>query len=178
MDYHDSGAILSDCGQYRYRLWRSWRPFDGSCCFIMLNPSTADASKDDATIRRCVGFADRWGFGRMDVVNLWPLRATDPKEIYRHPAPDGEGGGDENLLHAGLAIQQSACVVAAWGNNAGQGGAAQRLLLLAMKHKRNVYALGLTKAGLPRHPVRIPYATRRVLWREYAEQAEEGGTHE
>lgn len=105
--YCSSGAIISACGKYRYKLWREWRSgktdqwemwtddvgapvLDGagvqlgepkSCVFAMLNPSTADAEMDDPTIRRCVAFAKAWGYDRMEVVNLFAWRATDPKEV-------------------------------------------------------------------------------------------------
>lgn len=65
-------------GAYRYRLWRCWQPTLGSVLWIMLNPSTATEAEDDPTIRRCVSFADTWGFGGIDVVNLFAYRATSP----------------------------------------------------------------------------------------------------
>ena len=66
----DTGATLSPCGRYRYRLTRRWGD-GGAVAFVMLNPSTADAEKDDPTIRRCIGFAREWRFGRLIVVNLF-----------------------------------------------------------------------------------------------------------
>src|SRR5689334_20041621 len=70
-------AVLSPCGLYRYRLTRRWG--DGpALLFVMLNPSTADATEDDPTIRRCTGFAKREGMPAIEVVNLFAWRATDP----------------------------------------------------------------------------------------------------
>lgn len=78
---------------YRYRLTRTWdqclvcnRP---PAVFVMLNPSTADASLDDPTIRRCVGFAKAWGCPGLTVVNLYALRSADPKALWSHPDPVG-----------------------------------------------------------------------------------------
>jgi len=70
-------ALISPCSQYRYWLLRRWsnRPL---ATFVMLNPSTADANSDDATIRKCMGFADAWGLGGIWVVNLFALRSTNP----------------------------------------------------------------------------------------------------
>lgn len=84
-----SSAVISECGSYRYRLERVWEAEKDRVAFIMLNPSTADASKDDPTIRRCIGFAKAWGFGGLIVGNLFALRSTDPKALYGHKDPVG-----------------------------------------------------------------------------------------
>jgi hypothetical protein len=91
-------AVLSDCGTYRYRLGRRWAegPVD---VWIMLNPSTADATVDDRTIRRCMEFSRRWGAGALVVGNLFALRATDPAELVRHPDPIGPDN-DEHLTRS------------------------------------------------------------------------------
>jgi hypothetical protein len=73
-----AGATFSKDRRYRYRLWRSWGDPELRCVFVGLNPSTADESNDDPTIRKCVGFAKLWGFGAVDVVNLFAFRSTDP----------------------------------------------------------------------------------------------------
>jgi hypothetical protein len=65
------GAVLSDCRRYRYRLWRCWGDGNHRVAFVGINPSTADEVDDDATIRKCVGFAKRWGFSALDMVNLF-----------------------------------------------------------------------------------------------------------
>lgn len=105
-----SGAIISECGTYRYRLWRQWG--DGpSCTFVMLNPSTADAEQDDPTIRRCRKFAEREGCGRLDVVNLFAYRATDPKVMMRADDPVGP----LNDWHIVDATKGAGLVIAAWG---------------------------------------------------------------
>lgn len=70
---------------YSYRLWRTWDESKPLVAFIMLNPSTDDETEDDPTIRRCIGYADDWGFGSLIVGNLFALRATDPQELYQHP---------------------------------------------------------------------------------------------
>ena len=71
----DMKAQLSDCQKYRYALWRRWG--EGSqVVFVMLNPATADAAKDDPTIRRCIGFARAWEFGSLAVGNLFAFRTA------------------------------------------------------------------------------------------------------
>jgi len=82
------GTELSPCGIYRYTLTREWE--DGRCvAWLMFNPSNADATDDDATIRKCIGFSKRWGYGRMAVVNLYGVRSRDPKTVAKTADPVG-----------------------------------------------------------------------------------------
>jgi hypothetical protein len=105
-------AVLSDCGEYRYELRRTWGADDEPLvCWVMLNPSTADADQDDPTIRRCISFSNRWGFGRLVVVNLFARRATDPKELLHGGDPVGSAN-DASTLAAALEADR---VIAAWG---------------------------------------------------------------
>ncbi len=140
------GAVLSRCGRYRYRLHRSWLMGEGTVLFIMLNPSTADAELDDPTIRRCIGFARRWGFQELVVANLFAWRATDPRELKRASDPVGPEN-DEHLI----ALSGDAdAVIAAWGVHGGyknRNWVVRRLLRGTVEH------LGLTKQGHPRHPL-------------------------
>src|SRR3546814_11714 len=108
------GAIISECGKYRYRLWRIWDDTKPQCMFIMLNPSTADADLDDPTIRRCIGFAKSWGYGGLQVCNLFAYRSTEPRELLKvfHP------GGLENIWHLREAAAVCEIVVCSWGNHA------------------------------------------------------------
>lgn len=86
----DGGAAIA--GEYRYKLWRvTGAPGTSVALFVMLNPSTADATDDDPTIRRCIRFARDWGHARLLVANLYALRATDPRALSRHPDPVGIG---------------------------------------------------------------------------------------
>lgn len=77
------GAKISECGKYRYQLWRIWDESLPKVLFIMHNPSTADADVDDPTIRRCIAYAKEWGYGGLYVGNLSPYRATDPKDLKK-----------------------------------------------------------------------------------------------
>lgn len=156
----DTGADanLSDDGVYRYALRRWWEPAVVKAKFIMLNPSTADASTDDPTIRRCVGFARRWGMGGLVVANLYALRSTDPRLLWDHPDPVGP----ENDQHLRDILAGPGIVIAAWGANAKPDRVAE---FFELAGDRPVHALGLTKAGQPRHPLYlrsesepVPYA--------------------
>jgi hypothetical protein len=75
-------ALFSQCGRFRYRLGRRWAE-GPTVAFVLLNPSAADAYSDDPTVRRCVDFARRWGYGALAVVNLYAYVATDPEDLRR-----------------------------------------------------------------------------------------------
>lgn len=142
-------AVISKDGRYRYLLERSWS--DGpTITFVMLNPSTADAAIDDPTIRRCIGFAKKWGGGRLRVVNLYALRATDPKELWI--AKDAIG--EENDAYLLQSLQESELVIAAWGIHA-KHERVKEVLDLVGQGKCKFFVLGLTKSGSPRHPLYV-----------------------
>lgn len=155
-------AIISPCGQYRYRLIRTWDPDSEHVLFVMLNPSTADADVNDPTIRRCMGFARSWGFGGIVVVNLFALRATNPSEMDGHPDPVGP----DCDVHISKTVNLFPCgrIVAAWGanKNAEKRAKAVRKILTA---RRDVHCLSLNADGSPRHPLYVGAdVTPFVLW--------------
>ena len=146
-----SDAVLSDCGTYRYRLTRTWgeaRP----ACFIMLNPSVADATQDDPTIRRCVGFARAWGCGGIVVVNLYAFRATDPKGLRSAACPTI---GPDNDQHIREAVKRSIPVVCAWGVHGERGGRDVAVKGWLRSVGIVPVCLGTTKDGHPRHPLYV-----------------------
>lgn len=146
-----SGATISDCGTYRYRLWRHWNA-DPSVLFIMLNPSTASATEDDATIRRCVGFARSWGAGGIEVVNLFALRATNPDELRHHEDPIGPVN-NEAIFDA---IARTSIVVGAWGTRGAFKGRDLVVHEMVLAAGRELFALRRTRDGFPEHPLRLP----------------------
>ncbi len=75
------GAAFDSTGTYRYALWREWDASAPRLGFVLLNPSTADAENDDPTLRRCMGFARAWGYGSLQIVNLFAYRATVPDAL-------------------------------------------------------------------------------------------------
>jgi len=147
-------AVISPCGVYRYRLGRRWGSGQrGYVLWVMLNPSTADASEDDPTIRRCVGFSKAWGYDGLVVVNLFALRATDPAALRDDPSPIGP----ENDEHIQAAIRGAELVVAAWGADAFKAvrARAKHVGELLMHAPCKVAMLGATKDGSPRHPLYV-----------------------
>jgi len=157
-DYLKTGAVISPCGQYRYRLWREWLGSTAkSALFIMLNPSTADGSQDDPTIRRCVGYAKSWGYSRMEVVNLFAWRATSPKDLLAVRTPNDPVGCD-NQEHIEEAAEEAAIIICAWGAHGQHLGQARTMLdwLDSYGFTEKAHALRLTKDGSPCHPLYLP----------------------
>ena len=147
-------AAISDCGRYRWWLSRTWGDAP-PLVFIGLNPSTADASQDDPTIRRCIGFARRERCGGLLMLNLFAFRATDPHLLYG--VPDRVGGENNRYLRT-LATGK---VVAAWGAHAlAPARAAEVRKLLSVP----LLCLGTTKDGSPRHPLYVRADEPLRLW--------------
>lgn len=156
-----ASALISPCGTWRYQLVRTWDADADLVCWVMLNPSTADAEQDDPTIRRCVGFSRAWGFSGMVVVNLYALRATNPADLIGHPDPVGP----DNAEHLVSAAQRCALVLCAWGGHRMATRRARITTVLLGCAAAPRMCLGVTKAGAPRHPlyarrdaIRIPFA--------------------
>lgn len=179
LDQTPRGAVLSLDGIYRYRLWRDLRsrmpqdearpppPPSERLAFVMLNPSTADALLDDATIRRCMRFALDLGYLWLDVVNLFALRSTDPNALTTSDGRDLIGPENDKWIR--LVCKSAGRVVFAWGSHKSAGfafhdpnlGAAQprgqRVMgMLYEKLGIQPYVLRLTKDGYPHHPLRLP----------------------
>lgn len=145
-----SGAIFDMTGQYRYILWRAWSGDYPRIAFIMLNPNTADAQRDDPTIRRCIGFARAWGFGSLEVVNLFAYRTPDARVLSRIADPIGEDN-DHFLVQAAARVR---CIVVAWGTKGALLNRDQAVLYL-LTGQDHLYCLGRTKDGYPRHPLYV-----------------------
>jgi hypothetical protein len=156
-------ATLSGDGRFRFRLTRVLGTGVKICCFIMLNPSTADHEADDPTIRRCVGYAKAWECSDLHVVNLFAWRTSSPEELKK-AARDPLKPDIEGVAHNQRFINQSVIaayvsggpVICAWGGNG-------RLLDQDLRVMRAVpagffrpMALGLGKNGDPLHPLYLP----------------------
>lgn len=145
-------AVISPCGKYRYRLWRQWEWTDRMpVMWIMLNPSTANATIDDPTIRRCIAFSKAWGYGAMWVGNMYAIRSTDPGILSEVSAD--EARGPDNLKHLDAMAQESALIVCAWGAPGGYR------MPYTLATPGGTWCLGRTKAGAPRHPLYIAGVT-------------------
>jgi hypothetical protein len=149
-------TVLSPCRLYRYTLWREWSDDlfvnrTNYAMFIGLNPSTADETLDDPTIRKCVGFAKRWGYLALCMTNLFAFRATHPRKMKCQSKPIG----DQNDRWLSACARDAGIIVAAWGVNGEHMGRDEEVLKLIDR----VESLRTTKAGFPEHPLYVPYET-------------------
>lgn len=165
-------AIISPCGQYRYRLERPDVFGDFATAVIMVNPSTADATENDATIRKLIGFRNRWGWGHIIVGNLFAYRATDVRELGQVSDPVGP----DNDYHLRSIIGDAQHVVVAWGPLSKQPKALRdrwrAILSIAQPLGKPVMSIGEpAKCGHPCHPLMLPYERKLQPWHAPAKAA-------
>lgn len=152
MTYLENDAVISDCGQYRYLLRRTWDHTKTRALLVMLNPSTADAKQDDATIRSCVRLLSGQGYGSMEVVNVFAWRATDPNDLSK--VEDPLGPMNERIVAA--AVGRCDVVICAWGAHP----LAVNKTSFLRSRKPAIYCFGKTKAGMPKHPLYLKSGTQ------------------
>ncbi|MBI1247126.1 DUF1643 domain-containing protein [bacterium] len=148
----EKSAHFSRCLNFRYSLSRVWDSSLPRIAILGLNPSTANEKYDDPTVRRCIGFAQSWGYGSIVLVNLFGLRSTSPLRLKIVDDPIGP----QNDYWIQRECKDSDLVVVAWGNHG-------RLLNRddeVLKRLANPYCLGTTKVGCPRHPLYLASNTR------------------
>lgn len=160
------GAVFSPDRLYRYRLWRTWNSTRGRCVFVGVNPSKAAERDDDHTIRKCVGFALRWGFGTIDMVNLFAWCDTDQRGLLTAPEPVGLET-DCRILQA---FDTASRIVFAWGG--GKTAAVRRIIAERVRAEQEMLfhyqpqvergTLGPCDGWFPKHPLMLPYATSFV----------------
>lgn len=153
--FFERDAVISDCGVYRYLLRRTWNYHKPRALIVMLNPSTADAEVDDATIRSCMRLCRSLGYGSFEVVNLFAYRATDPAALQH--APDPVGPNNDNTIEG--AIGRCDIAICAWGAHPMAGSRARSVRALLRQHRPAVFCLGKTKSGAPKHPLYVKTGT-------------------
>ena len=157
-------AVLSPDGRYRYRLERRWRPEGEPLVFLMLNPSTADADKDDPTVRKCCGFAARAGYPAIAIVNLFAIRATNPAELIGKPHLLIKGPENDKYLAAQFDDRD---VVFGWGRHGEELGGAWLMTVqqMAQRHARSIGYLKMLPGNVPAHPLHLSYENTIKPWR-------------
>lgn len=153
-------------GPYRYFLWRTWAPARGRVLWAMFNPSLANHREDDPTLRRCIHFTAAWGFGGLDVVNLYAIQSPHAYAVYDHPDPVGPRN-DQVIAEA---IGRASIVVAAWGRLIGPRFLARVAVVerAVVRAGLTLECLGQTFNGSPRHPLFLAGETPRVPFRRPA----------
>lgn len=152
----ERAAHFSDCHRYRYSLQRVWAPKQRHVLIIGLNPSTADHQQDDPTIRRCIMFAQRWGYGGLTMANLFAYRSTDPGALKLVGDPVGPANNDWLQRLA----QQSDLIVAAWGND----GAYLNRSSEVREMLGPLTVLKLNQSGEPAHPLYLKADLQPIPW--------------
>lgn len=152
-------ATLSIDRKYRYVLERRWDVGKKTVCFIGVNPSTANEKEDDPTIRRCIKFAESWGYGGIFMVNLFGLRATNPKELESHNDPIGQ-----NDSYVKISSKKSDITILAWGNKAKFPKGFENRDKEIIRLVRNPYCLKKTKSGCPGHPLYLKSNLKPIKW--------------
>lgn len=155
-----SVAVYSDCERYRYLLTREWAPAQGRALFIMLNPSTATEIQNDPTVERCERRARALGFGGFRVCNIFAYRATDPKVMRAAADPVGPDN-DRAILDS---VPWADRVICAWGTHGAHLDRGARVAAMLRATGVELFHLGLSKAGHPKHPLYIGYAVQPVAW--------------
>lgn len=163
---HREGAILSTDRRFRYALSRnllgnalpSFVEPPRYCAFVLLNPSTASETEDDPTIRKCRGFAQRWGYHAFDVVNLFALRATNPDELRKTSAAVLSADEAENGRWVSAVARHAEIVIVGWGNDGVLLNRGQRVRAMLQAAGIPLHCWEITKAEQPKHPLYIPYS--------------------
>jgi hypothetical protein len=142
-------VVYSPCQTWRYLLSRDFPEGEGTLNFLMLNPSTADAVRNDPTVRRCIGYAQRWGYATLLVTNIFAFRATLPRVLAAAPDPVGP----ENDAYIVQTARTAERVVIAWGIH-GRLHDRDRCVIELLRDIPLLH-LGLTREGHPRHPLYV-----------------------
>lgn len=142
-------AILSEDRKYRYILSRIWDEAKPTVLFIGLNPSTADETTDDPTIRRCINFAKSWGYGGILVANLFAFRSTNPQRLYTEQDPVGSA----NDFYIKEYSDKSKLTIACWGNHGNFINRSEEVCKLV----NSLYCLNINKSGEPKHPLYVKH---------------------
>lgn len=155
-----STAIYSDCERYRYSLTRIWDARGKRAMFVMLNPSTATEVQNDPTVERCERRARTLGYGAFQVTNIFAWRDTDPRAMRAAAEPIG-AANDAAILEG---ADWADTVIAAWGTHGAHLNRGAEVETLLRSRNHDLFHLGLSKAGHPKHPLYLPYTQQPERW--------------
>lgn len=153
-----SGAMFDAARRYRYRLWRRWS--DGPLIvWMMLNPSTADERDPDPTLTRCRNFSAQWGFGSLEIVNVYAFRSAHPKDLWT--IDDPVGPLNDKIIEN--AFRRADKLMLGWGNNAKSHDVA-RVCAIMNRVGIEPFCLKITEQGQPWHPLYLAADTEPIVW--------------
>ncbi len=159
-------AIISDCGKYRYRLERDVAMDGKLFAYFGINPSTADASINDATVRKWIGFTKVNGGRGFIVGNVFAYRSKDVKILAEASDPIGQ----DNDMHLQAITESADILVPCWGNEDKVPRALRHnfayVLKLLRASGKPIKVFGITKSGGPTHPQMLGYSTPLIDWIE------------
>jgi len=162
VDKEPSGAVFAEERTHRLYLWRRWNNNLPWIMFIGLNPSTADERLNDPTIRRCIGFAEKWGYGGIFMCNVFTLVSSDPRKLNTEtPLVIG--------AHLAMRVIRDRCTkaVAAWGSLIIKVRRGEDRAERIQRDLSPLHCLGTTKQGYPRHPLYLPGDTELKEYQQY-----------
>lgn len=151
------GANFSADRVHRFVLWRTWDEDKPQRLWIMLNPSTADETENDPTVERCFRRSVDDGFGAITVCNLFALRSTDPKLLYKHADPVGDINDEVILRTAMLTHDGGGQVVCGWGQHGKIKQRGKIVMTNLLGASLPLHVLGMTKTDQPIHPLYVKY---------------------
>lgn len=162
MEIFDCGASFNEDRTCRYTLWRKWDSRKGMVAFVGLNPSTANETVNDPTVRRCINFARKWGYGGIYMLNIFAYRATDPSEMKKQEHLDLQ----DNIEKIVEVARECDLVVGCWGVHGSFMGQGKKVVEVLGKNGIKLYCLGITKDGHPKHPLYLRGDLKPVLFEE------------
>lgn len=170
----DGSAYMSADRAFRWSLKRWWEDGEGLICWVMLNPSVADETRDDPTLRRVIHFSRAWGYQALEIVNLYPLVTPYPEKL-RGWIDDDLGSKEDRHANASVvrrAMKEAGKVMAAWGAHPWAYEWSEYVIFDSWDGPTPaLYCLDETAQGFPKHPLargrhRVPDNAQPVLWRE------------
>lgn len=159
---HESDAIHNADRTRRYALFRRWAP-GPRVLWVLLNPSTADESRNDPTLRKCIAYTQAWGFGGLVVVNAFSIKATSPKDMKASSSPGDDSESDSYILkYAEEIISEGGIILCGMGAHASHRG--RGLVVVDMLKHHPLHYLILTKEGYPGHPLYLSGDLKPIRW--------------
>lgn len=155
-------AVFSPCRKWRYHLQHVWDDNQPNLLWLMLNPSTADETQNDPTVERCEQRARMWGYGGVEIYNIFGFRATDPNNMKAYGDPVGPDN-DKWITKFALKSQQT-LAIAGWGNHGSHNKRNEEIIKIITQNNGRVKALKINASGDPKHPLYVGYAQKPVLF--------------